>query len=96
MKSPAAITIGSDSVVRDVGEAVGVMTGVKIFVGIWVGVTVVVGLGVNVFVWPAVGMEVVVDVRVDMFVGLAGAVDIDPLVVTTNWGAKPVVPSLEE
>ena len=92
MKSPAAIMIGADPVVEEVGEAVDVMTGV----GVFVGVGVAVGLGVNVFVCPAVGVEVVVDVRVDMFVGVAVAVEVDPLVVMTNWGAKPAVPSLDE
>ena len=94
MKSPAAIILGSDSVVGEVGEAAGVMPGVEVFVGTCVGTPV--GLGVNVFVGPAVGVEVVVGVRVDMFVGVAVAVDVDPLVVMTNWGAKPARPSLDE
>ena len=57
-------------------------------------VGVMTGVRVCVAVCPAVGMEVVVDVGVDMFVGVT--VDVDPLVVMTNWGEKPAVPSLDE
>jgi len=90
MKSPAAITIGSDSVVGEVE----VMTGVGVFVRICVDVAI--GLGVNVFVCMLAGVEVRVDVRAEMFVGVVVALDIDPLVVMTNWGAKFGVPSLDE
>ena len=48
------------------------------------------------FIILIIGMEVVVDVRVDMFVGIAVPVDIDPLIVRTNWGVKPAMPSLDE
>lgn len=96
MKSPAAIIIESDWVIGDVGEAVVVMTGVKVCVAVGTCVGTPLGLGVSVFVGPAVGTEVAVDVRVDGFTGVAVAVDIDALVVMTNWGAKPGVPSLEE
>jgi hypothetical protein len=96
MKSPAAIILRSDSVVGEVGKADGVMPGVEACVAVDTCVSTPVGLGVNVYVGPAVGIEVVVDVRVDWFTGVAVAVDIDALVVITNWGAKPVMPSLEE
>ena len=95
MKSPAAIILGSDSVVGEVGEADGVIPGVEACVAVDTCVGTAVGLGVNVFVGPAVGIEVVVDVRVDGFTGVVVAVDIDALVVITNCGAKPAVPSLE-
>ena len=86
IKSPAAITIGSDAVVED---AFGVMTGVIVPGGICVGAAVTGELGVNVFGCATVGIEVVVDVRVV-------AVDVVPLIVMTNWGAKPTAPCVDE
>jgi hypothetical protein len=96
MKSPAAIMIGTDPVVEEVGEAVGVMAGVRVCIAVGICVAVAIGLGVNVCVavCTVAGVEVVVDVTVDGFTGVA--VDIDALVVMTNWGAKPAVPSSDE